>query len=151
MSWSFVSGREFLSITGFFWLGFSNVCQAQEVTARDATRMVTAFMCSIYAEKSGDRTEQERLFTLGYETGKFFLNGALAGNISEAEEKKIPLAVLWSLGGPTLEFQLGRIYADAAHRAHGKLNKINDELPGGEDIEKLNAANLFEQRNCALL
>lgn len=55
---------------------------AAEEDARAAKVMWTAWLCSTYAELSGDAEEQRRLFTLGYSSGQRFVAAAAAGTIT---------------------------------------------------------------------
>ncbi|MDN5865718.1 MAG: hypothetical protein L0I62_11000, partial [Gammaproteobacteria bacterium] len=53
--------------------------------ANTARLMWSAFSCATFAEISGDKKEQERLFELGYKAGKTFVDGVRTKTISEAE------------------------------------------------------------------
>ncbi len=129
---------------------------AQEVTWRDAYTVMVAFECATYAEIAGKKTENERLFTLGYETAQKFLAAGISGELSPDEEKKIPMGILMSLGGPTSEFQIGRIFSDTARRAGDRVHKEDyrgNDLPIGEwefdeAITRPKARIFFEQSNC---
>jgi hypothetical protein len=132
---------------------------AQEVTSRDAYTVMAAFECATYAEIAGKKTENERLFTLGYETAQKFLAAGISGELSPDEEKKIPMGILMSLGGPTLEFQIGRIFSDTARRASDRVHKEDydgNSLPIGEwefdeQIAREKAGIFFDTENCIVV
>ena len=129
---------------------------AQEVTARDAYVVMVAFECATYAEIAGNQTERERLFRLGYETAQQWMKGVSSGQLSPDEEKKIPMGILDSLGGPTLEFQIGRIYSATSSRVHEKVwqqDLSGNALPQEEwefdkNARKDKASILFNRENC---
>jgi hypothetical protein len=132
---------------------------AQEVTSRDAYTVMVAFECATYAGIAGKKTESERLFILGYETAQKFMAAASTGGLSPDEEKKIPMGILESLGGPTLEFQIGRIYSDTARRALDRVHKEDykgNSLPireweFDEEITKEKADIFFDTENCTVV
>src|SRR3972149_4283986 len=79
--------------------------QERDAPATGSTAVLSwaAFECSMYADMSGEpASEHERLFKLGYDAGKRFLEAARAGAISEAEIKeKVPIGFSWHAAGPT--------------------------------------------------
>ncbi len=58
----------------------AEVTPEQRALAEKSMLSVSAFECSVHAEKKGDPAEQERLFLLGYEAGMAFLRALEAGN-----------------------------------------------------------------------
>jgi hypothetical protein len=129
---------------------------AQEVTSREAYVVMVAFECATFAQIAGNETESQRLFILGYETAQKWMKGVISGQLSPEEEKKIPMGILDSLGGPTLEFQIGRIYADTARRVSDRVwqqDLSGNALPQEEwefdkKIRKDKASTLFNRENC---
>ncbi len=132
---------------------------AQEVTSRDAYTVMVAFECATYAEIAGNIAEHERLFVLGYETAQKWLEAARSEPLSEDELEKTPMGILQSLGGPTLEFQIGRIYSDTARRAFDRVHKEDydgNSLPIGEwefdeQISTEKADIFFDTENCIVV
>lgn len=129
---------------------------AQEVTSREAFVVMVAFECATYAEFSGNEAETERLFMIGYKTAQKWLEAARSEQLSVDELEKTPIGILESLGGPTLEFQIGRIYSDTARRAFDRVHKEDydgNDLPLGEwefdeAITRPKARHFFVQENC---
>jgi hypothetical protein len=63
--------------------------------------MWSAFECSAFAELSEYKTEQERLYLVGLNAGRAFLEAMKAGQISEqAVKDDVPINVLQRLAGP---------------------------------------------------
>jgi hypothetical protein len=65
-----------------------------------------AFECAALASGAGDADEQKRLFTLGYEQGKTFIEAARSGKIEKQDLDQVPIGML--VDGPTADFVLGR-------------------------------------------
>ena len=125
----------------------AEVTPEQKALAEKARLSLTAFACSVLAEKKGDPAEQSRLFMLGYDEGMTFLQALEAGELTdEAINEHVPVAFLWSLGGPTHDFSLGRVYEGAVEAVYDRVFTDTDET-----IRKLEAENEFRRRNCGLL
>jgi hypothetical protein len=121
--------------------------------------MWSAFPCATYAEMSEDLAEQERLFEVGYEAGRAFLTSVEEGTISDEELQRSPTVVLLLLGGPTIDFILGRIFQSAADNAYD--NVVKRDLAGGlitnpsewaeDELAVERAKTKFHQSNCAVV
>ena len=133
---------------------------AGEADARAAQVMWNGWVCSIYAELKGDATEQERLFTLGYEKGQQFVEAAAAGNITPEEGRTmIPMVVGMLMAGPTHEFILGRIFEAAA--GQGFEDVVAEDASGmpvepadhvhDEGLRVLIATERYARSNCELI
>ncbi len=106
------------------------------------------------------KVDQERLFKVGYDAGKRLLTALQKGEISKEDvESEIPVGVLLTLGGPTNEFILGRIFAWAQDHAFsavverdekGLPRTVNDWVTDKE-LKKAIARNKFSKGNCNLL
>jgi hypothetical protein len=124
------------------------------------------FRCSAFAQISGERTEQERLFQVGLKAGHAFLEALRGGQVSDDElNNEVPLAVTLLLWGPTTDFMLGRIYESALNAAlddvvrtkNGLAVDTDDQLVKDEKDKrdqkdkKLIAHTHFLQSSCALI
>src|SRR5579872_3723947 len=71
--------------------------------------MWSAFECSALAELAENKSEQERLYLVGLNAGRTFLEAMKAGQISEqAVNEAVPINVLQRLKGPSDEFVIGK-------------------------------------------
>lgn len=132
-----------------------------KATVSDGLLAWSAFECSTYADIAGERPkEHERLFLLGYESGKRFLEAVLRSEIPEKEVRStVPMGLLGNAQGPTVDFRLGRIYAVSTQEAYDKVVKHDDvglDLPVAKwrmdkELQKSIAANEYRKQNCALL
>jgi hypothetical protein len=121
--------------------------------------MWSAFSCATYAEISGNKPEQERLFEVGYNAGRTFVDGFKNKTITETEAKDAPLGVLMLLSGPTTDFIIGRIFESATEDAYDKVVKENSAgLPildpskwADSDLKINSAKNKYQSSNCALI
>jgi hypothetical protein len=143
-----------------FWLSLTAAGNAAEVDARAARVMLSAWMCSEYAEIKGDEAESERLFLLGYGAGKQFLAAAKAGTITpEERHSTVPMVLQWMMSGPTPEFILGRMYESATSDAFDKVTAKNAngfplEVKDWITDDKLKtsiAETKFVQANCEII
>lgn len=125
-----------------------------------ARTMWSAFKCSTYASMADKTKEAERLFKLGYDLGKVFLEAVEAGKLSREEIREaVPVGVLLRLQGPTVDFMLGRIHAGAEEDAHDSIVKTDSNggmLPLGkwimnEEAQRTRASTNYLEGNCELL
>lgn len=121
--------------------------------------MWSAFTCATYAEISGNRQEQQRLFEVGYDAGRTFVDGFINKTITETVANDAPLGVLMLLSGPTTDFIIGRIFESATEDAYDEVVKEKSaELPifdpskwADNDLKTINAKNKYQSSNCALI
>ena len=128
--------------------------------------MWSAFVCAAYAEMSGNKREQERLFNVGYKAGTEFIEGikrkeAADPNvrIEDTEARDAPVAVLMRMGGPTTDFVIGRIFEAATGDAYDKVVKedssgalIRDPSKwASKEVRTITAGTKYESSNCSLI
>ena len=112
--------------------------------------MWSAFECSAFAELSEYKTEQERLYLVGLNAGRAFLEAMKAGQISEqAVKDDVPINVLQRLEGPSNEFVINKIYAAATGNAHDDYRKEKEEQLGTHP--KQDARFAYTYHNCVLI
>lgn len=111
----------------------------------------SAFQCSVLASVMGDVQEEERLFTFGYEQGEKFLNALSENKITDEDiSNEVPVGITWVLGGPSIEFMLGRVYTSASDAALENIYPT-DGTYNSEDLRKSMAENDFNEGNCQLI
>lgn len=95
--------------------------------ARLGSVLHAAFQCSTFAELSGDAAEQARLFETGMRVGREFLQALRSDQIPrEAVSAEVPVRILFLVGGPSIDFALGRIFESASSDAFDKVAKNAD-------------------------
>jgi hypothetical protein len=127
--------------------------------ARDGRVMWSAFQCATFAEMSGDTKEHERLFGIGLKAGRQFVEAVQNGQISpEAVRSEVPIGVTMYLGGPSVDFIIGRIFENAMGDAYDDIVKRKNGLPlptsdwiMDKEARKPDANNKYAKSNCALL
>lgn len=135
-------------------LGFP-VASAAGPSSRDFALMGrvawSAFECSVLASLMKDPPEQKRLFFVGYEQGKAFLDALTSGSIQRQDVYEVvPWGVATQLEGPSAEFMLGRIYASAEDEAMKEVARSADaEQP--EEARRAVARVKYLKANCALV
>ncbi len=121
--------------------------------------MWSAFSCATYAELSGSKDEQARLFLIGYNAGKAFLEGVKNGTISEAQAQKAPIGVLMNLGGPSIDFMVGAIFKSSSNNAYDSVVKKNEygvllepsKWVTDDKLKNARAENKYHNSNCELI
>ena len=112
--------------------------------------MWSAFQCSAYAELAENKNEQERLYLVGLNAGRTFLEAMKAGQISEqAAKAEVPINVLQRLEGPSNEFVIGKIHAAATGHAHDEIAKKKRGI--WAPTKKQDARFVYTYRNCVLI
>ena len=81
-----------------------------------------AMTCAGYAETAGYDAEQKRLSQLGIDEGRKFLQSLSDGKIDPKDvESNVPIAVTLVIGGPSVDFVLGRIWEASAEYAADRI------------------------------
>lgn len=132
---------------------------ADEAEPNIARVMWTAFSCATFAEMSGNSQEQERLFNLGFNAGRIFVDGVRNHTISEADTKRAPIGVLMHLAGPTTDFIVGRIFEGANEDAFDKVVKqdatgapiVDPSNWANDELKVMRAKNMYLFSNCELI
>jgi hypothetical protein len=114
--------------------------------------MWSAFECATYAELSGNVEERARLFQVGYDAGRSFLTGIQDRTISEAETQKAPFGVLLVLGGPSVNFMVGRVFESATRCANDAVSREDPSKWVPDNELRANIASIkFRRSNCELI
>jgi hypothetical protein len=111
-----------------------------------------AFSCVALAAEAKNTAEQERLFMLGYDKGKRFIEALNAGRIRREDvDSNVPVGLVLNLQGPTPDFMLGRIYEAAARNALDSLYRQKSDAAVFEAFRKSVAESVMYRQNCRLL
>lgn len=133
---------------------------AQPVSADSARLAWSAFECSQYANMIGDKAQEERLFKVGLDAGRSFIDALKANRISKDDiYSKAPVALMAVVSGPSTEFTLGRLYQSALTDAADRIIKHdNSNIPMpiqdwivDPELIKIKAGGQFSAKNCSLL
>ena len=133
---------------------------AADEKAALARAMWSAFQCSTFAEMSKNEKEQMRLFSVGLKAGREFIEAAKKNQISEdAFRSQVPIGVSMLLGGPSTDFMIGRIFANATQRCinsvvkkdrNGFLLPINSWV-NDDELKRTIASTKYLTGNCTLI
>ena len=113
----------------------------------------SAFACSSLAAQAQleDQKEQERLFLLGYEQGKAFIEAAQAKKVERKDiSEEVPIGLTLLLQGPTPDFMLGRVYESAQEEALKNVLRTNGNL-NTDEVQASLARSAYTKQNCRLL
>jgi hypothetical protein len=85
----------------------------------------------MFADMTGKKDEAERLCNVAIRAGRQFLEALTKGRLSEAEvNSRVPIGITLKLGGPSIDFMLGRIYEGATNAAYdGIVKEEENGLP----------------------
>ncbi len=127
--------------------------------ARLARTMWSAFECAAYAELSGNKKEQAKLFEVGLHAGREFIDALKNRQISpEAVSKEAPIGVTMLLAGPSADFVIGRVFEKAMQEAFDNIVKRKNGILldsskwiDDEALRKSKAERYYLSRNCTLL
>jgi hypothetical protein len=112
--------------------------------------MWSAFQCSAFAELSEYKSEQERLYLVGLNAGRAFLEAMKAGQISEqAAKDNVPINVLQRLEGPSNDSVISKIYAAATGDAYHDIVKKKRSKWG--PTQKQDARFAYTYQSCVLI
>ena len=136
-----------LIIVFLAFLPTSTFGQTSQQYALMGRKLWAAFECSILADASGNTTESQRLFDVGYKAGKVFVEAAQVSKVERQDlNDGVPLAVLMLLHGPTVDFILGRIFEAAVDDATEGILSGDDE-----NFKKIAAQSKYTKMNCSLM
>ena len=109
---------------------------------RNSFLSLSAFECSVVA---ADPKETARLFTLGLNAGRQFLE-FVQSNKDVYDKMLTPkIAILWNMtSGPSPDFILGQIYAD-------RTQEMYKDFSSDAEVWNAKKANLYRTKNCALI
>lgn len=119
-----------------------------------------AFQCSTFAEMSKNEKEQTRLFSVGLKAGREFIEAASKNQISpDAFRSQVPIGVSMLLGGPSTDFMIGRIFANAMQDAYDSIVKKDrngfllpiDSWVRDDQLIRTIASNKYQTGNCSLV
>ncbi|MDO8401471.1 MAG: hypothetical protein Q7T45_27055 [Bradyrhizobium sp.] len=136
-----------------------SVAQSAVEKARQARTMWSAFQCGIYAEMSGERQEQARLFVVGIKAGRDFIDAINKNQIPpEVAKREVPIGVNLVFGGPTPDFILGRIFESASNDAFDDVVKKdngialeNSKWIMDSELRKAKAKTQYLKGNCVIV
>lgn len=98
-----------------------------------------------------DREEQERLFLLGYERGKTFIEAVQTKKVDRKDiSGEVPIGMMLLLQGSTPDFMLGLVYESAQENSLKDVLLSNGRLCSHE-VQSLIAQRGGTGRNCRLL
>ena len=123
--------------------------------------MWSAFQCATYAGYAKIEKEPERLFNVGLKAGRVLVKAVHDGKFTNEQlSTSIPLGVKMRLGGPSVDFVVGVIYADASADAADDIIKKNDngfkslnsaDWVFDKELQQMRGETEYLKSNCVLL
>ena len=135
----------------FLFSPLHSIAETPEEYALKGRTMWSAFTCATYAEKAGKTEEQLRLFMLGYNEGKEFIDAIHTEKTTqEALRSNTPTGVMMRLSGPSDDFRIGRIFEAAVNDIDNDIYSDGENLYSDE-VVKLRASTEYINRNCKIM
>lgn len=129
--------------------------------ARDSLVMMAHWDCATWAGIANDTEGRaEHHFQRGLESGRRFVEAARSGSISEEEwDSTVPVYVAMSMGGPTSDFVLGRLFEVISGYAFDQVTKRDaygqalplEDYVNDPAVQAVIASNLMRRANCSVL
>ena len=107
----------------------------------DSRRCLSAFQCYHFATVAKDHELAAKLFLVGYESGRRFLDGVVKGKLLPDDGKEIGFIFSLIGGGPSHDFILGRLLETMDEDKDVALKDIKIEMWGDVAERKLGERN----------
>lgn len=136
-----------LVVLTFVVLPIQALGQTSQQYALMGKKLWAAFACAAVTDVIGEETEENRLFKIGYEQGKAFLDAIKSGKVEQKDlNNEVPLTIVFVLKGPNADFILGRIWEAVIDEVTKDIFSIDDKV-----MQKNVARRKYSQMNCSLM
>ena len=136
-----------LVVLAFLVLPIQALGQTSQQYALMGKKLWAAFACAAVTDVVGDDAEENRLFKIGYEQGKTFLDAIKSGKVEQKDlNNEVPLTIVYVLKGPNADFILGRIWEAIIDEVTKDIFAIDDKV-----LQKNVARRKYAQMNCSLM
>lgn len=138
--------------------------QSPTEIANLSVKGLAQFQCAILASfGKTDLAHGESLFHAGYNSFHQFLTLARSSKdpkVAEAIADKSPMIVTLSLGGPNIDFEIGRVYSAILQYVDDELNDRETwthqkKEPKADNIDreiiKIRAEGKYREQNCSII
>lgn len=141
-------------------LAWSMASPQDRSVADESLSMMAHWKCHVWTEMVEDTESAALHAELGFESGKRFVVAARAGEIDGDEiDRTVPVYISMSLGGPSDDFALGRLYELTTQQAYDQVvtrGKNGVPLAPSDyvmdrDLQSVLAGELIRTGNCAAL
>jgi len=136
-----------LVVLAFLVLPIQALGQTSQQYALMGKKLWAAFACAAVTDVIGDDAEENRLFKMGYEQGRTFLDAIKSGKVEQRDlNNEVPLTIVYVLKGPNADFILGRIWEAIIDEVTKDIFAIDDKV-----LQKNVARRKYAQMNCSLM
>ncbi|EJN04479.1 hypothetical protein [Phyllobacterium sp. YR531] len=126
--------------------------QSSKEYAQMAKRSWSAFECAALASTAELKEEHERLFKMGYDLGKIFIDAVKQNKVEGKDANSIvPWGFSFNMSGPSTDFALGVIWMTASDNSGKEVRIAQDGKPIDSGLWKNLAESKFRRTNCELL
>jgi hypothetical protein len=141
-----------LLIVATLILSQSAVAETSKEYALLGKKVVSAFMCSATARAVEKTESAERLFKLGHESAKVFLEAANSGKInSEDIRSTVPMIVTMRMRGPSIDFIAGTFWEGTVANLYEKFGRDCEDCILDDELKAMWMGDQYRSMNCELL
>lgn len=132
----------------------------ERTPVNESLAMMAHWRCQVWSGMAGDEESALAHSNQGYASGSRFVAAARSGQIDQTDlDATVPIYILFSLGGPSDDFVLGRLYEMTTQNAFDQIvtrNKDGVPLPPSDyvtdtEVQSVMAGELARSSNCAAL
>lgn len=132
----------------------------ERTPANESLAMMAHWRCQVWSGMARDEESALAHFNQGYASGSRFVAAARAGQIDPADfDNTVPIYISMSLGGPSDDFALGRLYEITTQNAYDQIvTRGKDGVPlhpsdyvMDTEVQSIIAGELVRSSNCAAL
>ena len=137
-----------VAITSIILFSSPSVAASDTEIVSLSDKMSSAFRCSTYAQLFHDQKEQQRLFKMGLQAGRDYVEGLKSRDDPTSE-------MLTFIRGVSTDFVVGQLYESESTHAYEEIVKYQNGLPLQQpldaDAAKTQAELRYRQSNCSLI
>jgi hypothetical protein len=125
------------------------VAQTSEDYAKIGMKTYSVWSCAVLTSYTKETQDGNKLFSLGYDLGKTFIEAIKAGKVKQEDLRKhAPMVFGDKLNSPSTDFALGRMFETVVD---GTVKEVWQDATSDEDLRKNKAADMYRKQNCPFL
>ncbi|MGO4388425.1 hypothetical protein AB4Y85_12895 [Microvirga sp. 2YAF29] len=138
-----------LYVLAFLALSSPAFAQTSDDYSKMGMKTYSLWSCAVLTSYTKEAQEGNKLFGLGYETGKTFVEAVKAGKAKQEDLRKYaPMVFGDKLNNPNTDFALGRMFEAVLD---GTVKEVWQDASSDEELRKNKAADMYRKQNCSFL
>lgn len=129
-------------------LSLPAVAQTSEDYAKMGMKTYSVWSCAVLTSYTKETQDGNKLFSLGYDLGKSFIEAIKAGKVKQEDLRNAPMVFGDKLNSPSTDFALGRMFEAVVD---GTVKEVWQDATSDEELRKNKAADIYRKQNCSFL